>query len=35
MTGCGSTNVAGPDDDGIYDCLDCGVFFDPTQEVTA
>ena len=25
--GCGSLNVYGPDDDGYYDCLDCGLFF--------
>jgi hypothetical protein len=29
IVGCGSTNLAGPDDEGIYDCRDCGVFFDP------
>lgn len=32
VIGCGSTNLAGPDDEGLYDCLDCGIFFDPTQE---
>jgi hypothetical protein len=26
-SGCGSTNVIGPDSEGIYDCLDCGLFF--------
>ena len=32
IIGCGSSNVTGPDDEGIYDCDDCGVFFDPKQE---
>jgi len=32
IIGCGSSNVEGPDDEGIYDCLDCGVWFDPKQE---
>jgi hypothetical protein len=32
IIGCGSTNVVGPDDEGLYDCLDCGIFFDPHQE---
>ncbi len=25
--GCGSTNVAGPDEEGFFDCQDCGLFF--------
>lgn len=27
LAGCGSTNLVGPDDEGIYDCLDCGLWF--------
>jgi hypothetical protein len=27
LAGCGSTNVSGPDDEGFYDCHDCGLFF--------
>jgi len=27
LVGCGSINVAGPDAEGLYDCLDCGLFF--------
>lgn len=26
-TGCGSTNLDGPDWEGFYDCFDCGLFF--------
>lgn len=29
VVGCGSTNVSGPDEEGIFDCLDCGMFFNP------
>ena len=29
IIGCGSTNVAGPDSDGVYDCGDCGMWFLP------
>ena len=25
---CGSPNVEGPDFEGLYDCLDCGIWFD-------
>ena len=32
ILGCGSTNVTGPDDDGLFDCLDCGIWFDPARE---
>lgn len=32
IIGCGSTNVTGPDDEGLYDCGDCGIWFDPTVE---
>ena len=27
LCGCGSTNLNGPDGEGVYDCLDCGIFF--------
>ena len=27
LTGCGSANVTGPDLEGLYDCLNCGLFF--------
>ena len=27
VCGCGSENVQGPDAEGAYDCLDCGIFF--------
>lgn len=27
LLGCGSTNVVGPDYEGLYDCLDCGIWF--------
>lgn len=27
--GCGSTNGAGPDSDGNYDCAECGMWFRP------
>lgn len=32
IIGCGSTNVSGPDDEGLYDCLDCGIWFNPADE---
>ena len=32
ILGCGSANVTGPDDDGLFDCLDCGIWFDPARE---
>lgn len=28
ITGCGSVNIDGPDSEGWYDCLDCGIEFD-------
>lgn len=27
--GCGGTNVSEADDEGLIDCLDCGIWFDP------
>lgn len=33
LTGCGSYNVEGPDNEGLYDCLDCGLWFS-YQEAT-
>ncbi|MCX7112748.1 MAG: hypothetical protein NTX45_22025 [Proteobacteria bacterium] len=27
VCGCGSANVQGPDAEGVYDCLECGLFF--------
>lgn len=32
IVGCGSTNVAGPDDEGLFDCADCGLFFKPQDD---
>ncbi len=32
IIGCGSANVSGPDDEGLYDCLDCGIWFNPAEE---
>jgi len=29
VKGCGSTQVAGPDEEGLFDCCTCGVFFNP------
>lgn len=29
VVGCGSANVSGPDEEGLFDCLDCGLFFRP------
>ena len=30
--GCGSWNTQGPDWEGLYDCLLCGLWFDPAVE---
>jgi hypothetical protein len=27
IAGCGSLNVIGPDVEGLYDCLNCGMWF--------
>jgi hypothetical protein len=32
IVGCGSENVEGPDEEGLFDCLDCGIWFDPKRE---
>lgn len=32
IIGCGSSNVDGPDEEGLYDCFDCGIHFDPRLE---
>jgi hypothetical protein len=32
VIGCGSTNTTEPDDEGLVDCGDCGIWFDPTRE---
>lgn len=29
IVGCGSSDVSGPDEEGLYDCHACGMFFDP------
>ena len=31
LVGCGSTNVTGPDSEGLYDC-ECGMWFKPELE---
>ena len=31
IEGCGSTNLTGPDWEGLYDCLDCGIWFDDAE----
>lgn len=28
LEGCGSDNVSERDEEGLYDCLDCGIWFD-------
>ena len=33
--GCGSTNVTGPDTDGIYDCAECGMWFLPEVQAAS
>ena len=27
LAGCGSTNIEGPDEEKLYDCLNCGLWF--------
>jgi len=29
IVGCGSANVGSPDDEGLFDCMDCGMYFNP------
>ena len=31
LIGCGSTNIREPDDEGLCDCLDCGIWFPAGQ----
>lgn len=33
--GCKSTNLSEPDDEGLIDCLDCGIWFDPQHPENA
>jgi len=33
LVGCGSTNVIGPDEEGLCDCMDCGLFFEVLEEL--
>lgn len=28
LVGCGSTNLTEADDEGLFDCIDCGLFFE-------
>lgn len=35
IVGCGSANVVGPDHEGLFDCCDCGIFFNPQAEAAA
>ena len=32
VIGCGSTNLSQPDDEGIVDCNDCGMWFNPVVD---
>jgi hypothetical protein len=32
IVGCGSANLVGPDDEGFYDCLDCGIWFTAEEQ---
>jgi hypothetical protein len=32
IIGCGSTNVTGPDFEGLWDCHSCGIWWDPALE---
>lgn len=32
IVGCGSDRVVGPDFEGLFDCLECGIWFDPAEE---
>ena len=31
LVGCGSTNITKPDEEGLHDCLDCGLWFKATE----
>lgn len=32
IVGCGSSNTRRDDLEPLWDCLDCGIWFDPAQE---
>ncbi len=32
IVGCGSTNLTASDDEGLVDCLECGLWFKPSEE---
>jgi len=32
INGCGSKNLSEVDDEGLIDCFDCGIWFDPLRE---
>ena len=34
VIGCGSWNTTERDDEGLVDCLDCGIWFNPDSEAT-
>tara|TARA_Y100000310_G_scaffold345479_2_gene465465 strand:- start:500 stop:670 length:171 start_codon:yes stop_codon:yes gene_type:complete len=35
IRGCGSTHTSQPDDEGLVDCFDCGIWFNPEKEAEA
>ena len=35
VTGCGSTDLVGPDREGLVDCCGCGIWFHPETEYGA
>lgn len=32
IIGCGSSDIVGPDDEGLYDCRSCGMWWNPLSE---
>lgn len=32
VVGCGSSHLSGPDEEGLFDCCDCGMFFNPMPQ---
>ncbi len=32
LEGCGSTKLSEPDREGLIDCINCGLWFDPVEE---